>query len=291
MTTIKIVAHPQTRALTDDEKAELSRKLFSASSIIKLACGVGNNAAWMVMSHAMGELKKSPRYQHEIKRAFKVASTEIHRYENQLITANVNRMFHVADMSPEIRKRYDPNMRDRDYYEFWKNIGVTAYIKTTPLINSLQHKFALSLVSHGVKDPELIAWCLTAQATLNIAVELYRSAIKHSHEDLDISQRLVESIFGQFSIEKVSDRWRDACHLLAPDANDYTLDDVEARNIAVGFEQLRDEWFSPDMLYSVTGETAADYGEIFATKGYQKKVLREIADVRAETKKELEKEL
>lgn len=42
------------------------------------------------------------------------------------------------------------------------------------------------------------------------------------------------------------------------------------------------------MLYNSTMDTVSEYQEIFRTKGEQKKSLREIAEVRDETMKELE---
>lgn len=285
----KIIIKTTSGLPTKEAIEELTRKLAAAASVIKLVCGVGNNAAWNVVSHAMGELKQSPRYRFEVRRAFKMASTELHRYETNLVTATDNRMFHVADMSPEIRKRYGADLTDRDYYDFWKNIGATAYLKTKPLITSLQHKFALSMSQHSVKDPELVAWLITAQTCMNLAIDMYKRAIHQCQKDYDIKTTILEHVFGQFDISRVAKCWNHAMCVTAPDANDYVLEELEARNIQMGIEQLREEWISPDTLYTVTGETVADYDEIFATKGYQKKVLREIADIRADTNKELEK--
>jgi hypothetical protein len=50
-------------------------------------------------------------------------------------------------------------------------------------------------------------------------------------------------------------------------------------------------WLDPELLYASASGAVDDYEEIFATKGFVKKVQREIADVRAETLKELESEL
>ena len=56
----------------------------------------------------------------------------------------------------------------------------------------------------------------------------------------------------------------------------------------MGLRQLMEAWLDPELLYSSTSATVEDYDEIFATRGFQKKVLKEIADVRAETMANIE---
>lgn len=278
---IKLKYNP-VRHMTQEEIDELTNHVASASSVVKLMCGVANNAAWLVMAKAFDCLKKSPRYKHDVKRLFKAASTEIHRYENRLVTATIYRMFHVADMSPEIRRRYG-DITDRDYYEFWKGIGATAYTKTQPYIESLQHKYALSVGKHHVKDPEIVAWVMTAMAALNIATEAYNRALKTCEENYNLKRPLLERFFGQFNLKPVADRWMTAMFAFAPDTDGYELDEVEERNIAVGIDQLADAWLSPDTLYTSTGDTVAEYEEVFASKGFQRKIMTEIADIHHET--------
>ena len=76
--------------------------------------------------------------------------------------------------------------------------------------------------------------------------------------------------------------------VLAPETEPIKLDTLEEKNIDLGRRQLMEAWLDPELLYSSTSETVEDYDEIFRTKGFQKKVLREIAEVREETLKNLE---
>ena len=70
---------------------------------------------------------------------------------------------------------------------------------------------------------------------------------------------------------------------LAPETEPIKLDPVEEKNLDMGLQQLMEAWMDPELLYSSTSETVQEYDDIFATKGFQKKVLREIAEVKAET--------
>jgi len=100
---------------------------------------------------------------------------------------------------------------------------------------------------------------------------------------------MVREVFGQFSLKKVSERWRRALLMLAPDT-EFELEPTEKRNIEIGLTQLCEAWLDPSLLYNSTMESVEDYDEIFRTRGYQKKAMREIAEVRDETMKELENE-
>ena len=74
----------------------------------------------------------------------------------------------------------------------------------------------------------------------------------------------------------------------APETEVIKPSEMEEKNIDLGLRQLMEAWLDQDLLYSSTSETVEDYDEIFATRGFQKKVLREIAEVRSETLKNLE---
>jgi hypothetical protein len=81
-----------------------------------------------------------------------------------------------------------------------------------------------------------------------------------------------------------------AMMLLTPETEAFKLDSVEQRNIELGLEQMMAAWLNPELLYNSTSVAVEDYEEIFATKGFVKKVQREIAEVQAETLRELSHE-
>ncbi len=127
---------------------ELIDVLCQAAGYAKLVCGVGNNAAHMAMLDGYDHARRCKAYRHEIKRAFKMAIDEWHTYEKHLLHEQQFRMFHVADMPEEVRRKYG-DITDREYYDYWSATGCTAYEKTRPLLTSLQNKYRKSLVRHG----------------------------------------------------------------------------------------------------------------------------------------------
>lgn len=274
---------------------ELQRAIGNAAAVTKLVTGVGNNAAWLVMldgydaARRCRGFKRSMKGGHMVGWYFKHAVNLFHDYERNLLRASTNRMFHLADMNENVRRKYG-DITDDEYYEFWKGVGAVAYAKTKPMITSLWNKYRLSLQSHNIKDAEHIAWVMTAQAALDLAGAMYESAMKESEAGYKLPRRMLDQVFSQFSLRRVSKAWMKALMLLAPDTEPLKLDPIEEKNIDLGLQQLMEAWMEPELLYSSTSGAVEDYEEIFATKGFKKKVLREIADIKAETLAELEKE-
>ena len=85
---------------------QMNLDLGRAASVVKLVCGVANNATWLVMLDAHDQIKKHPRYRHEVKRHYKMALDLFRKQERSLLYASQNRLFHVADLTPDARKQY-----------------------------------------------------------------------------------------------------------------------------------------------------------------------------------------
>jgi len=274
---------------------ELQKAVGNAAAVTKLVTGVGNNAAWIVMLEGYDAARRCRSYRRSLKGGhtvgwyFKRAVNLFHEYERNLLKAQTNRMFHLADMNEEVRRKYG-DISDDEYYEFWKGVGGVAYAKTKPMITSLWNKYRLSLQSHDIRDSEHIAWVMTAQAALDLAGAMYESAMKECETGYRLPRFVLNQVFGQFSLREVSKAWMQALILLTPETEPLKLDPIEERNIDLGLQQLMEAWMEPELLYSSTSEAVEDYEEIFATKGFKKKVLREIAEIKDETLAELEKE-
>lgn len=273
---------------------EARQQTARASAVVKLVCGVANNAAWLVMLDGYDHAKQCKRFNQSVKGGkvswmFKQAITEFHNYERRLIHSNENCMFHVSDMNEDTRRKYG-DISDQEYYEFWKGMGGIAYQQTRPMITSLWNKYRISLLSHNAIDAEHVAWVMTAQATLDLAVAMYGHALKEAQTGFNLPRKLVEYVFGKFSLKRVSKAWMRAMTTLAPEIITANLDSVEEKNIELGLEQLTSAWLNPDLLYSSAYGAVEDYDEVFSTPGFQKKALKEIETVRAETWAELEKQ-
>ena len=203
---------------------EIVKAVGNAAAIFKLVCGVGNNSAWVVMMEGYDHarrckaFRKSLKGGHNVGWYFKRAVNDFNTYERNLLTTQTNRMFHVADMSDNVRRKYG-NISDAEYYEFWKGVGGVAYAKTKPLITSLVNKYRVSLVQHDVKDAEHVAWVMTAQAALDLSLALFESAAKECEVGLKLHRKVIDEVFSQFSLKTISKDWMRALMLLAPETD------------------------------------------------------------------------
>ena len=120
---------------------------------------------------------------------------------------------------------------------------------------------------------------------------MYESAMNECENGLELHRKVLDEVFTQFSLKTISKDWMRAMMLLSPETDAIKLSVVAERNIDLGLQQLMEAWLDPELLYSSASGAVDDFKEIFATKGFVKKVQREIADVKSETLRELEKEL
>lgn len=259
------------KGYTSEEEVVVA--LSRAAAVIKLVCGVANNASFLVMLDAHDRIKNHPNYKQNVKKTYKAALKAWHDYEAMLVSAKGNRFFHVDDMDPVVRKRYG-NITDQQYYEFWASTGGAAYQKTRPLITSLQNKYRLSLVQHGVKHADSIAWVMTALAALELARQMYESALRTTADNEFLPRDLIRHVFKSFDLSHITHLWRKALNMT--ESAEYDLDEVEKRNIDYGLQQLQEAWANTGTLFNSVKTSVQDYGEVFRTKHERRMAMAEL---------------
>lgn len=269
--------------LTESQFNEMAQAFAKAAALVKTTVGVGNNAAWMACLDAFDHIRQHPAYRHRVKAAYKKCFEALHAYERQLVHARTNRFFHLDDMTPATRKIYG-NITDRDYYDFWAAFGYTAYECNKPFYTCLVNKLRLAYLAHGEPYPDILAWSTAAGLCLDMAAQIYESAIRRCTEaeewqHLGIPRKGWEFIFSSFNISHVARLWTDA-HRLLSGKREFELEPAEKHNVEIGYQQLMDKWLDADSLFGSRIKTCEDYSEVFRTNGEMKKTQREFANIR-----------
>ena len=296
------------RTLTTEQIKNLEHTIAQCAGFVKMMCGVSVNCAVTIAKDALDKIadvraaseykekpwNPHPNYKGRTKALFNQYENEKHNYYSYLLyPANGEvRFFDLKDMPEEARRKYK-TMTGREYFEFWKSTGAHAYLKSQPLIGSLHNKFRVSLTGHGVPRPELVAWGLVGASVLELAQETWQRAMRSVQEACDnlLILQDIERIYKPFSPQRMSIAWQRALKYLSPEADGYKLDDQETRNIALGLDQLRELWISTDLPFDATIQAVDDYSDdIFATKGYAKKAMRELAEMREDAIRDLEEQ-
>lgn len=277
--------------ISPERYAQILQGIIRNTSFVKTVCGVGNNAAWCVVLEAMGHVRRSPRYGASVKGGgrvcvyFRKAIQSWHTYADHLVNAKVNRMFHLDDMEPDVRRAYG-DITDQKYYDFWSSVGGIAYSSTHGFVTSLQNKYRLALLHAGDAEPETSAWVITASAALHIANVIYDSAIVNIHRDAHLPLGPLQEVFGQFRLSDTELKWDRAVKVFTP-SFDIEASELDARNIELGRRQLLEAWTDPDIIYNSTAESVRDREEVFATRGFQKKAIMSITERHSATLNEL----
>lgn len=262
---------------------ELTHRMAHASSVVKLVCGVGNNATALIMLEAHDYIKQHPNYRQRVKMLYRLAIQRQRDMEKVLLHTSTNRFFHLGDMSPETRKIYG-NISDAEYFEFWQGTGARAYTETRPMLTSLWNKYRLSLIHHDILHADSLAWSMTAMAAMELACKMYDSVVRTVANDNDLPHQALNNVFQFFNLRPVADIWRTALDATEPKACGYELDEMEDRNIQMGIEQLEEAWNNTDTIFDMAAGATEDFAEMFRTKGEWKKALRVIKEAKVEAR-------
>lgn len=276
---------------------EIERKVAACSGFVKMMTGVANNCAYVIMMDCLDQIRKHPKYTKPIRRQFEGKNNSVlaffRQYRNRLRwpMGNDVAFFHINDMPPEARKKYGV-ITDSQYFEFWESTGTHAYMESRPWVTSLWNKFRLSLIHHNVPCPEIAAWGLVGSSALELAVETWERSMRSVKDAIpELSETVLKDIYGAFNMQKVATQWHKAMAYLAPEMDSCRLDELEEKNIAIGLNQLRELWVSPDLPFDATIKAVEDYSdEIFRTKGEVKKALRELSEMRNSAIEDIEEQ-
>ena len=261
-------------------------QLCNVAGEIKLISGVANNMAVLVMSHAVGEMKKAGLYKFRVKGYFKRAIEAFNRYEQRLKYQSAPRFFHLPDLPESTRSKYGPDITDEDYYEFWCGLGGGCYAKVWPFVTCLQHKYFRMMQHMGIKCPEQGAWAMVANVMLEIACQLWRTCIDGVQKETpDIPPRLLNTLFGSLSMQTVLDRWQEAMFVLMPEFKDNFVTEEEHRNAELTLRQICEMMGDPLTMYDASIRAMNDFSDIFAS---QKALKDAIKVVKREKQKLLE---
>lgn len=271
---------------------EIELQVTTCTGFVKLIMGMANNCAYGVMMDALDQIRKHPRYADKrIKWLFEGKRNSVldfyKRYRNRLRwpTGAEMHFFHKNFIPKEIReKKYGKDVTDEQLFEFWESTGALAYTKARPWVTSLQNKFRLSLLNHGVPNPEIVAWGLVGSSVLEMAVEVFERTMRSVHNAVPVLRiDVISDIFGAFNLKDVTQQWHKALYTLANEVMDYKLTSVEEKNITQGLNQLRELLASPDLPFDANIAAVEDYSdEIFRTKGEAKKLVRELSEMKNE---------
>ncbi len=271
--------HIKTRVKDGITVEQLNKALPYVSAIVKQVLGVANNFAQVQMFNARDDIKQHPQHRHAIKKAFNEAFKAWEDYEKRLLNPVGVRYFHVEDMPPKVRKQYG-TITDREYYEYWQNVGWSVYSKNRAFVTMMDNKFKLSLQKHGVAHAELLCKAMTAEQLLNIAEQRYKDALGVVKKEIGLSYDNLNVLYGDFSLKGVHDRWAKAMTMLIPN---FPLDEVEDRNLRMSVEQLYEIVSDIPEMYNGIEKSTEDYEDIFRTKGEWKKALRKMREETNET--------
>ena len=147
-------------------------------------------------------------------------------------------------------------------------------------------------MKHGVPCPDRTAWGLVGSSVLELAVETWERSMHSVHEAVPVLPvKTINSIYAPFNMQQVATAWHKACRALAPETENYHLEETEEKNIAIGLNQLRELLISPDLPFDATIAAVEDYqDEIFRSTRQARKSIQELKEMRTAAIEDIEQQ-
>lgn len=261
--------------ISTESRQQIEQRIWRASGLVKTLCCMPNNVAYITLYNAYDYARRHPGFRMETKKLYRDAMESYKVYERRLYAATENRMFHLNDLTANCRKRYG-DITDKEYFEFWQDIGSRGYTLALPHLQALTHKFRTQLKKRDTPHYEILAHQLLAQTMLTTAVAFHRSAITLAIDKDKVPSEIAGKLYGQFSLAAVEKKFSKALLSLCP--NRVGLDEVEERNIEMTVKDITDIFANEENINKVLIDGVADNEDIFRTKGEMKKTLRQCAE-------------
>ena len=261
--------------ITEENLKELEDRVWKASGMFKSLLALPNNVAYIMLYNAQDHIRRHPKFRQEAKRAFNQAMDEYRAYEKRLHSATTNRMFHLADLTDDARKRFG-DITDKDYFELWQDMGSRGYELAKPHLLALTHKFRKQLRARGDEHADILCHVLTAQAVIDIAITYYQSAVKLARDEMHVPVQIIPTLYQQFSLDRVGKALDKSLRLIGGEY--HPLNELEEKDITISIRDISEVWAEQDNILEAMIDTIENNEEIFRTKGEMKKLLKVCVD-------------
>lgn len=256
---------------------EINDAIREVIARVRINCGVANNCAYIVLSNALYEASKHPKYKHQIKKAFRNVEQEWKQYEMSLLNSSY-KFFDVNDLD-DAQKKVFGNISNRQLFEFWQGYGASAYKKTINEINSLRHKYRKISQRIGYDNPDTTSILSTAYTLLDAACQIYDFTLSDICKVVKVDASICDKMLCIFSPKRVKDALRKAMEMLYPGIFDEEITEDEERNIILSHEEISIKWTSSSFIFGSLSDACNEYSECFSTKGYAKRAARQAAEL------------
>lgn len=257
------------------------------TAFLKASVGGTNKATIAIVLDCIDRLRQHPRFQGN-RKAYFLAKTNsvmgsISDYRRRLLNPPTGepQFFSVRDLEDWQRKTYG-DISNADLFDLWEAAGGKVYSDTWPLFTALQNKFRLAVTHCGFeRTADSTAWALTGTTALELAIEVWQTAISSIHRTVTrLTRQAVEDTYRSFSLTPVLMKWTRAVNNLIPDDENSTFSPMDTRNINLTIEQIREHWRALDANLDAAIDAAEKYNELFRTQGERKKAIRQLAEIR-----------
>lgn len=274
---INILAFQNPKGYTDIKQVE--EEIVGTTSAVKFIMGVARALVFFTMLETLDKVQAAGWYARN-KRLFKAARKAMDDYDKRLLHATTNRFFCVKDMGEELRAQYSATLTDRQYYEYWCDMGASSYDRIRPFLLSLQNKYRLALQEYGVQYPEEASWAIMTEFALEEADAMYREGVLEAMaKRIAIPEKILDTIYRPFRFDDVHKAWQRTLRAIMPDADNIGEYVLSQRNVQLGIDDFHNHIAAVLTSCDAIMEATEDNEDIWANKTEYKRAKRMIRSV------------
>ena len=231
-----ILAFRNPKGYTD--VSQIEEQIVTTTSAVKIIMSVAHAMVLFTMLDTLDKIKSAKWYDKN-KRLFKIAKKVMDNYDKGLLHATTNRFFCVKDMSEQLRATYNDNLTDRQYFEYWLDMGASYYDKIKPFILLMQNKYRLVLHDMGITDENATSWAITTEFALEEAEAMYKDGVlKAMSEKIGVPEKILDCIYSSFRFDDIHKAWQRAIKSSIPELQEIADNAMKSRNVLLGINDF-----------------------------------------------------
>lgn len=274
---INVLTFQNPKGYTDIKQIE--EQIVSTTSAVKLVMGVARALVFFTMLESLDKVQTANWYARN-KKLFKAARKQMDDYDKNLLHARTNRLFCVNDMGDELRARYSSTLTDRQYFEYWIDMGASSYDRFRSYLLSLQNKYKLSLQEYGVKYAEEVSWAIMTEFALEEAEAMYKEGVLESmSKKIAIPEKILDTIYHSFRFDNVHKAWQRIIRAILPNPDAVSEYILSQRNVQLGIDDFHQRISSVLTSCDSIMEATEDNEDIWLNKTEYKRAKRMIRSV------------
>lgn len=248
-------------------KTLLLQQLNGSLAAIKSVMSGVDMTTILFLHDTYDHVKKSKKFKHEFKKAWKQVDNELKRFERCLLRPSEGMpIFDLNEYGTTEEGVFAGDVSNEKYLELWKGTGYEMYSSVLPFINSYVHKVSRVLERNGLEEPRTKAMVCVSVSLLSISESIFKSVCAAENDRTSLLISRYQDMFACLSLERVGSAMDKFSSIFCEPMN---VDENDIRNFELSKSDIVECFFDLEQISQNQVTAYKDYGtDVFADLGF-----------------------